>query len=97
MATKYVLAMSIILFWLVLPIPLMLMGVGGFDELSTLDQKRATEPTTITVIMDLGNYLAVYFKTMFFLIPNANAYIMRFVNFLQLMSGLLILVMIRGN
>lgn len=97
MATKYVLAFTIVAFWLFLPIPLMYMGVGGFNEINTGDLQNSDEPTTLGLILDFGGYISVYFQTMFFIIPNINFILARFVNLLQIMSGFLILVMIRGN
>lgn len=85
MLNKELIAFFLIGFWLFLPIPLMLFGVGGYN---TVDSVNAGATWGI---MD---YIGIYFKLLVFSIPDAPLILKYFVHFLQIMTVLFILIIL---
>lgn len=95
----------IIGFWLFLPIPFMFFGIGGaniinVDELSELEQPQA-EPSTLESI---GIFVKIawtlfwtYVFTIFIWVEGCPLIINLFLMFLRLISGLILLMIARGN
>lgn len=69
-------------FWLFLPVPLMLMNVGGFGELNKI------------TILDIP---LIYLKLLVLNIPDTNVYLLRFGNFLQIITLLSGFLLLRGD
>lgn len=84
---KTSIAVFLIAFWLFLPLPMMLFNVGEFREI-TIDEST-------NEISVLSSVPATYFDLLIFNIPNANFWLLRFINFLQLMTLLVAYLLIR--
>lgn len=95
--SKEALAISLIVFWLALPIPLQLMGITGYNILSVSEFSTEVPTGLESMLTSVVNFIGVYFQLLFFVIPSTNPYIFRFVNMLQVLTALFIVIMLRGN
>ena len=97
---KIGLALLVIGFWLFLPIPMGLLGVGGYSYVSesTLDvANQNAELNLVNFITEMGKLFKVYFALIFFTIPQAPIYVNFFLLFFKSASVFLAIIMIRGN
>lgn len=95
--SKYALAIVIIAFWLLLPIPFMMMKISGYPVLDQTVIQEVKEPDILYNIAYFGALVKFYFQTLFFVIPGVNFYVARFINFIQLISALLVFLLLRGD
>lgn len=86
---KLTLMFVILGFWLILPIPFMLMGFGEYDTVD-IDTNAAIG----TFIIAVGE---IYLKTLILSIPNVHLFINLFLLLLKLGSIIGTYLMIRGN
>lgn len=79
---KLAIVIFLLAFWLFLPVPLMVMNVGGFGELGKI------------TILDIP---LIYLKLLVLNIPDTNIYLLRFGNFLQMITLLSGFLLLRGD
>ena len=90
---KIIVAIFLVGFWLFLPVGMQLLGVSGYDSISTMDEVE--QPTGILGIgATLIDGLGLYFNLLIFNIPNVHEYIVYFVRLLQFMSLILIIFLV---
>lgn len=108
---KEIIAIIIIGINLFFPFGVMLMGSNNFTTLDTQNyisniEQPITENSegiegffsTIGMYLSLlGNAISIYFKAMYFIIPNAPAFLGLIVLFFQIISGLIVYLLLRGN
>lgn len=95
MSKEYIM-IPILVFWLVLPIPLMLMGYNGYDVITLRNLDKVSNPS----IFDYGaitlNLFIVYFSVIFLWIKGAGLLINTGLFILKAISGLVFLFALRG-
>jgi len=84
----------IIGFWFFYPLGLMLMGEGNYD-IYVQDTRDYANPTLLDYIGTAISLVGNYFQLLVIGIPDAPFIINRIVNFLQIISGLLIFVLLK--
>lgn len=95
----------IIAFWLILPFPFMFVNVGGFDTLDFDKLKTSEKPATdVNIIWTFFEYgrigltlLTVYLQILFIWVYGAPLFINIFLWFLRIMSGFVLLLILRGS
>lgn len=100
--TKYALALFLIGFWLFLPVPMMLFGVGGFEEVTqnvpeNIDNPAETGLGFFAWLKPITQGISLFFNLLVFNIVGIDPILARFINFLQLSTLVFVLVMLRGN
>jgi hypothetical protein len=93
---KIGMSMFLIAFWLVFPAVLMVFDISGIDN-NIIENPDISEPTVYNTFSLFGDYAGLYFKMFFFAIPEWNLAIRLFLNFLQLVSLMLLILIIRGG
>ena len=92
----------IIAFWLLLPLPFMYMGIGGFTELNFKNLESIEKPDkdvgtlgTINEIAKVGiSLVIIYFQIIFIWVFNMPLLVNIFLWFLRIISGLIFLIAI---
>lgn len=97
---KIVLALFLVAFWLFLPIPMMVIGVGGFDTIEDVYVNVPDDNPNLGFFQwakPITQLFTTYFKLLVFEIPGLQIYVRYFIRFLQFATALFILIMLRGN
>lgn len=94
---KIVVALFIIGFWIFLPIPMMLLDVGGYEVVDLSEAEDTGEIGFINFLGTLGNIFKTYWNLFFFNIPTSNVYIQYFLLFIKSASLLFTILILRGN
>lgn len=97
MSNKLVMAVFIIGFWLLYPIPFMFMENANFDNVMLDGSNVKSTIEDANIITAPKDMLSIYFDIFFTGIPDASFIINRFINLMQLVSGLILFLLIRGD
>ena len=90
---KMTLLLFVVGFWLFLPIPFMLMNIGEYQLIDTEEIDGIEEPNAVNI----WDVLKIYWRVLFFTIPNANIYIQYILLFFKVASVLGVFLVIRGD
>lgn len=94
---KELIAVSIIVFWLAFPFGLIMMDSDNFKTLDTTKYKQIKEPTAFDFFGGLWDFISIYFKAMYMIVPNSPAWLTLIIIILQVISALIVYLLLRGN
>ena len=94
--SKEVIMVFIIGFWLIFPLPMMFLNIGGFEEIDYGSLESTSKPTLLNYL-GLGiDLLGMYFFTIFIWVIDAPLFLNIFFIFLRLISGFMLVLILRG-
>lgn len=73
--SKYIPAYFIFLFWIILPLPFMIMGYNSFMRLDFISVLENFEIGGLSYILGFLQLMGIYIKTFFLTIPNAPVWL----------------------
>lgn len=98
---KVLFAVSIIIFWLAFPFGVILMNSQlQVAVLDTTYYDEINEPTSFNVLTffdSIWDFVKIYFRAMYMFIPGATGFWSLFILMLQVVSGLIIYLLLRGD
>lgn len=90
--TNFRILLFILAFWLCIPIPCLIMGIGGFEDITKNfnAMEKYTKPTLLDYIFMYIEGISVYFRIAFVWFYGAPLYLNAFFWLLRLMSLIII-------
>jgi len=94
--SKIRIMLFIIAFWLIIPLPFMILGIGGFDRVSFKEIQDLEQPSFFNYLTIGWDYLSIYFRIIFIGFYGTPIYIDIFLWLLRAITVFTFILVIRG-
>lgn len=95
--SKIIVMVFILAFWIFLPLPFMIMGVGGFENLDLTDLETQENPTFLNYLTLIWSFVSIYFRILVIGFYGVPIYINLFIWLLKAITGFVLVLVLRGN